>query len=204
MVAPVRASAAVAACVLSACRPSAAFSSMRPVQDYAKPVATYSRPGPSLQMTADRDGEASAASGASPPSSSFRRTFLASASAMLVGIATGPIAALAEEEQGSAAEPRASLDSSLYQILRVKEATQQEQRLIKSGKFKDLQRANVKLAVRYILNNYRLSDSLVVASASLEGNRRIKAGEVGQRVVQDLYTILEYFDSSDVDNLKVR
>jgi hypothetical protein len=37
------------------------------------------------------------------------------------------------------------LDSYLYKIIRVKEATQQEKRLIQTGKFKDIQRANVKL-----------------------------------------------------------
>jgi ABC-type thiamine transport system substrate-binding protein len=37
------------------------------------------------------------------------------------------------------------LDTYLYKIIRVKEATQQEKRLIQTGKFKDIQRANVKL-----------------------------------------------------------
>ena len=42
------------------------------------------------------------------------------------------------------------LDSYLYRIIRVKEATQQEKRLIQTGKFKDTQRANVKLWVRRV------------------------------------------------------
>lgn len=98
-----------------------------------------------------------------------------------------------------------SLDDCLYLILRAKEATQQETRLIGSGRFKDVQRANVKLAVRFILQNYRLSDTVIAASAYITDNsRRITAGEAGQAAVQDLLTILEYFDSSDVQNLKVR
>ena len=99
---------------------------------------------------------------------------------------------------------RPPLDDLLYTILRVREATEQESRLIRSGKFKDVQRANVKLAVRFMVENYRLADAFVSASAYLDGNeRRIAAGDVGQAAVQNLVTILEYFDSSDVQNLKV-
>jgi len=43
------------------------------------------------------------------------------------------------------AEGISDLDSYLYKIIRVREATQQEKRLIQTGKFKDTQRANVKL-----------------------------------------------------------
>lgn len=82
-------------------------------------------------------------------------------------------------------------------------ATQQETRLILSGKFKDVQRANVKLAVNFMLENYRFSDNLLRASALLDGNKRILATEVGQSAAQSLYTILEYFDSADVQNIKV-
>ena len=103
-----------------------------------------------------------------------------------------------------AAEEGKSLRSYLYTILRVREATLQEARLINSGKFKDVQRANVKLAIRFILKNYRLADTFIAASAYLEDNsKRISAGEVGSTAVQNLQTILEYFDSSDVSNLKV-
>ena len=104
----------------------------------------------------------------------------------------------------SAAAGRPPLDDLLYTILRVREATEQESRLIKTGKFKDVQRANVKLAVRFMVENYRLADAFVAAAAYLDGNeRRIAAGDVGQAAVQNLITILEYFDSADVQNLKV-
>eukprot|EP00977_Amphora_coffeiformis_P030058 scaffold44461_cov183-Amphora_coffeaeformis.AAC.1 len=99
---------------------------------------------------------------------------------------------------------RPPLDDLLYTILRVREATEQESRLITSGKFKDVQRANVKLAVRFMVENYRLADAFVAAAAYLDGNeRRIAAGDAGQAAVQNLVTILEYFDSADVQNLKV-
>merc|ERR1712071_11274 len=110
-------------------------------------------------------------------------------------ILANPNPALAAEKQ--------SLDSAIYTILRVREATFQETRLINSGKFKDVQRNNVKLAVKFMINNYRLSDNFIAASSYLEGNRRIEAGDIGQQAVQSLYTILEYFDSADVQNLKI-
>ena len=92
-----------------------------------------------------------------------------------------------------------------YKIIRVREATQQERRLINSGKFKDMQRANVKLAIKFMVQNYRLSDSVVGASAFLSGGnaQQMRAIDTGQSAVQNLITILEYFDSSDVENIKV-
>lgn len=96
-----------------------------------------------------------------------------------------------------------ALGDALYKILRVREATMQEARLIKSGKFKDVQRANVKLAVKFMIQNYRLNDCFVVAASFLENPKSVQAGEIGQTAVQYLYTILEYFDASDVQNLKV-
>ncbi|KAG7370959.1 hypothetical protein IV203_019529 [Nitzschia inconspicua] len=97
------------------------------------------------------------------------------------------------------------LDSYLYKIVRVREATQQERRLIQTGKFKDIQRANVKLAVKFMVQNYRLADCVVGASAYLKGGNtaQMKAIDVGQTAVQNLQTILEYFDTSDVENIKV-
>lgn len=97
------------------------------------------------------------------------------------------------------------LDGYLYKIVRVREATQQERRLISTGKFKDKARQNVKLAVKFMIQNYQLSDSIVGASAYLPGNTaQMRAIDVGQAAVQNLQTILEYFDSSDVENIKVR
>lgn len=114
------------------------------------------------------------------------------------------ITAAVTATQPAFAAERVPLETSLYTILRVREATQQEARLIKSGKFKDVQRANVKLAVKFMVENYQLGDAFVKASSYLETNeRRVAANTAGQNAVQDLYTILEYFDSADVQNLKV-
>jgi hypothetical protein len=89
--------------------------------------------------------------------------------------------------QPALAATRPPLGDLLYTILRVREATEQESRLIKSGKFKDVQRANIKLAVKFMVENYRLQDAFVSAAAYLDGNeRRIAAGDVGQAAVQNL------------------
>eukprot|EP00536_Pseudo-nitzschia_multiseries_P011810 jgi/Psemu1/260144/estExt_Genewise1Plus.C_4220014 len=122
------------------------------------------------------------------------------ASAALVfgssAVVTNPLPAFAASE---------TLDSYLYKIIRVREATQQERRLITTGKFKDTQRANVKLAVKFMVQNYRLSDSVVGAATFLGGgnSNQMRAIDAGQAAVQNLQTILEYFDSSDVENIRV-
>jgi hypothetical protein len=47
---------------------------------------------------------------------------------------------------------------------------------------------------------------VVGASAYLKGGNsaQMRAIDVGQTAVQNLQTILEYFDTSDVENIKVR
>jgi hypothetical protein len=115
-----------------------------------------------------------------------------------------PLSFLIASTAPASAATRESLDDLLYRILRVREATTMETRLIKSGKFKDLQRANIKLAVRFMVDNYRLNDAFLAASTYLDGtSRRLEASQLGQAATQNLITILEYFDASDVDNLKV-
>jgi len=126
----------------------------------------------------------------------FRQAGIASASIFLSSIGfSNPLPAQAADD----------LDFYLYKIIRVREATQQEQRLIKSGKFKDMQRANVKLAIKFMVQNYKLSDSVVAASTFLSGgnSQQMSAIDTGQMAVQNLQTILEYFDASDVQNIKV-
>ena len=66
-----------------------------------------------------------------------------------------------------------------------------------------MQRANVKLAVKFMVQNYRLSDSVVGASTFLKGGKQMAAIDTGLIAVQNLQTILEYFDTSDVENIKV-
>lgn len=127
----------------------------------------------------------------------FRQAGIASAAVFASStIFSNPLPALAAGE---------TLDTYLYKVVRVREATQQERRLITTGKFKDTQRANVKLAVKFMVQNYRLSDSVVGASSFLAGgnSQQMRAIDTGLAAVQNLQTILEYFDSSDVENIKV-
>ncbi|GMI39295.1 hypothetical protein TrCOL_g1827 [Triparma columacea] len=88
--------------------------------------------------------------------------------------------------------------TSLLLLLRAEEGVKQELNLLTTGKYKTLQRANVKLAVRAIVGNYRLLDSFVKVGG---GNERMT--NKGQDVVFTLNTILEYFDDRNVDNIKL-
>jgi hypothetical protein len=153
--------------------------------------------------------QTSSSLGAAPTPSnelvSTRRSFIHSLTTATTISTFSPLA-FAEETPplpSAATSKRPPLPSCIYNILRVREATQQETRLITTGKFKDVQRANVKLAVKFMVNNYKLSDSVIAASSYLTGNARVSASGVGSSAVQSLYTILEYFDSSDVENIKV-
>lgn len=128
-----------------------------------------------------------------PNTLSRRTTFKLVIGTLMVG--STPSVALAAE--------RVPLNQCLYRILRVREATMQEARLIKNGTFKDVQRNNVKLAIRFMIENYRLNDAFVAASSYLASDTKVPAAEIGQSAVSNLYTILEYFDSGDVENIKV-
>jgi hypothetical protein len=139
---------------------------------------------------------------------SSRRSFLLSSTALTTSLSlftSSQLVANAADESSSTntSSKLKPLSTFLYLILRVREATEQESRLISTGKFKDIQRANVKLAIKFMINNYKLSDSIIAASSYLAGNARVSASGVGQSAVQSLYTIVEYFDSSDIENIKV-
>jgi len=54
-----------------------------------------------------------------------------------------------------------------------------------------------------MVQNYRLSDSIVGASSFLGGSSSMRAIDAGQMAVANLQTILEYFDTSDIENIKV-
>jgi len=97
-----------------------------------------------------------------------------------------------------------STTNSLYLILRAQEATLQELRLINKGIYKDVQRANIKLAVKFILKNYNLLGNFNNVSLNLvPPASQQEANAIAQEIISDLTTILEYFDSQDVENLKV-
>ncbi|GMI06008.1 hypothetical protein TrVE_jg12786 [Triparma verrucosa] len=101
-----------------------------------------------------------------------------------------------------AAEIDESAPSDSYEalllLLRAQESTAQELNLLKTGKYKNFQRANVKLAVRYILRNYGLTTNF----AKLSGTSS-KLSTLSSSIVSNLNTILEYFDDRNTDSLKI-
>jgi len=158
----------------------------------------------SLSLTTDYSNYSGADDNIKCRRSFIGEIFTTTTAAIALPLAPPAFAADDEVEETSSRKPkRLPLSSYLYSILRAREATEQESRLIRTGKFKDVQRANVKLAIKFIINNYKLSDSIISASSYLTGNDRVKASGVGQSAVQSLFTIVEYFDSSDVENIKV-
>lgn len=115
----------------------------------------------------------------------LRRSFLSTGAVTL----TRPVFAMGEEEVRDCNE-------AVYLILRVQEATQQEKRLVKSGKFRDLQRANVKYAIQLMLKNYAFADAVNSASALVPQSKLIEATQTGRDAIEALQNVLEYFDAS--------
>ena len=93
------------------------------------------------------------------------------------------------------AAPRnqAVLKDNLVLILRVKEATTQETRLITTGKYKELQRLNIKRAIKFMLDNYALRDRFVTASSYASVDNQQLATSYAQTAVEALIQIIEYF-----------
>jgi hypothetical protein len=88
---------------------------------------------------------------------------------------------------------KAVLQEQLVLILRVQEATGQETRLVSTGKYKELQRLNIKRAVKFMLDNYSLRDRFVTASAFAPLEQQQQATDYAQTAVESLVQILEYF-----------
>jgi hypothetical protein len=91
------------------------------------------------------------------------------------------------------------LTPELVQILRVKESCSQETRLITTGKFKDLQRLNIKRAIGMMLENSELRERFISASLYCPPEQIAQATTFGNSAVENLIQILEYFP----DKLKV-
>lgn len=85
------------------------------------------------------------------------------------------------------------LKEAIYFISRVQEATAQQERLVSTGKFKDTQRNNIKMALNMMLDNYKLNDRIVAASAFIPQANLIKANQKGTEAVETLQTAQEYF-----------
>ncbi|EKX45360.1 hypothetical protein GUITHDRAFT_108628 [Guillardia theta CCMP2712] len=86
------------------------------------------------------------------------------------------------------------LKTAIVAILRIQEATLQEARLINTGNFRDLQRNNIKMATKMMIENYKMNDIITKASAFAKPNQINDCSQIGREAVQDLQTILDYFD----------
>lgn len=89
------------------------------------------------------------------------------------------------------------LKTALVTVIRVQESTLQEARLINTGNFKDLQRNNIKMATKMMVENTKINDVITKASAYADPSKVQAATERGRAAVQDLQVILDYFDEVD-------
>jgi len=87
-------------------------------------------------------------------------------------------------------------------LLRVKEATQQEMRLIQSGKFKDIQRNDIKMAVSMMVTNYDLKGTTEILST--RASDKAKFDNLARDTQEYLTTILTYFSSASTKDLEVK
>eukprot|EP00439_Symbiodinium_sp_Y106_P009128 s4901_g1.t1 len=103
------------------------------------------------------------------------------------GLGTSPV-------QVQRVEDVNELDEAIYLISRVQEATVQQERLVTTGKFKDVQRNSITMALNMMLDNYKLADQVVAASGYVEPKASImQASQVGNEAVDALETAKEYF-----------
>lgn len=144
---------------------------------------------------------------AEPAAAPGRRAALAAPAAAAAAAALGGAeAALAfsPSDIGVGSEPTQTLPKvdlstdklkeALYYVSRVQEATAQQERLVTTGKFKDTQRNNIKMALNMMLENYRLNDRIVAASAYVTPQANVlKASQAGTEAVEVLQTAQEYF-----------
>jgi len=118
-----------------------------------------------------------------------RGTLALAANLVAFGVAAPPAIAAVKAPVRNAA----ILNEQLVGILRVKEAASQETRLIKTGKYKELQRLNIKRAIKFMLDNYALRDRFVSASGYAPVDEQQEAFQYAQSAVESLIQIIEYF-----------
>lgn len=112
-------------------------------------------------------------------------------------LATTPTPALAAPKN---AAPTVELKDDLLLILRVQEASGQEARLVRTGKYRELQRLNIKRAIGMMIDNYDLRDRFVRASAAAPSSKLSQATEYANNAVENLIQVLEYFPADLIAN----
>ena len=129
------------------------------------------------------------------PSAVVSRRQLVAAAAAVSSLPLPPASAAPNKNL----KAKKTLKPELVAILRVKESTSQETRLISTGKFKDLQRLNIKRAVGMMIDNSDLRERFVAASYYCDPMDVAAATQYGNTAVESLIQIIEYFP----DKLKV-
>ena len=122
----------------------------------------------------------------SPLAAASRRDLLRTSAACAVGAALSSTPRLANAANKVA---KIDLNEQLVLILRVREAATQEVRLIKSGKYKEVQRLNVKRAIKFILDNYALNERFTKATSYAPSSQIATAGQYGQAAVESLIQV---------------
>jgi hypothetical protein len=144
-----------------------------------------------------------------PPSKGMRATIsmdgaVSSRRAVLqTGVATASALLFARPESAVAAAvkmPKVDLQEELVVILRVQESCAQQTRLVKTGKFKELQRLNVKRAIRMMIDNSYMQSRFARATVYVDRSDVATATEAGATAVEALTQILEYFPQDLVAN----
>ncbi|GAB5372821.1 hypothetical protein AAMO2058_001697400 [Amorphochlora amoebiformis] len=92
---------------------------------------------------------------------------------------------------------RQPLRPILLPILRVQEATVQESNLIKTGAYKDYARADVKLAIQYMLEAYELPQNMDSAATYASQENYYEAVDAYQKVVESLRSILSDYSGEE-------
>lgn len=96
--------------------------------------------------------------------------------------------------------PKVDLQLELVNLLRVQESCGQQTRLVKTGKFKELQRLNVKRAIRMMIENSDMQSRFARASIYVNRDDVTKATEAAALAVEGLNQIIEYFPQDLVAN----
>mmetsp|Transcript_64025 Transcript_64025/g.113885 ORF Transcript_64025/g.113885 Transcript_64025/m.113885 type:complete len:260 (-) Transcript_64025:82-861(-) len=98
-----------------------------------------------------------------------------------------------------AGEDPKMLEEALYSISRVQEATVQQERLVTTGKFKDVQRNSITMALNMMLQNYALNDQVITASAYVENKAQLQqVSQIGLEAVEALEQAKEYFGGGEL------
>lgn len=85
----------------------------------------------------------------------------------------------------------------LYLLMRVREATTQQERLISKGTFKDVQRGNIKMAVRMMTAGYDLQGALDALARDFPDEKKKKVKVIKREIIESLTILQAYFGDTE-------